>query len=99
MNTYRYTFVSTCPNNKESIIYYLEIRKNERVMVEHIKTACALHTSGYQEDIASDLHSMLGGRLSLRAMHHGVEIETVIEQPANAASPGPDPSNNPRRPW
>lgn len=80
MNTYRYTFAAACPGNGEQIIYSLELRHPDMVRVEHIKTACALHKEGFQELIAAELHSRFGGRLTLRAMHHGVEIETVLEQ-------------------
>lgn len=78
LNTYRYTFAAACPGNGEQIIYSLELQNADMVRVEHIKTACALHREGFQEHIAQDLHSRFGGRLTLRAMHHGVEIETVL---------------------
>lgn len=78
MNTYRYTFAAACPGNGEQIIYALEIQHQEKVLVEHIKIACALHRQGYQEDIAADLHRRFGGRLTLRATHHGVDIETIL---------------------
>ena len=64
----------------EQIIYSLELRHPDMVRVEHIKTACALHKEGFQEAIAADLHARFGGALTLRATHHGVEIETVLEQ-------------------
>ena len=83
MNTYRYTFVAACPGNGEQIIYSLELQHADMVRVEHIKTACALHREGFQEAIAADLHTRFGGKLTLRAMHHGVEIETTLQpQPA-----------------
>lgn len=75
MNCYRYTFAATCPANGETIIYSLEIRSEKRILVEHIKTACALHKSGYHEDIAADLQERFGG-VTLTANHHGVTIET-----------------------
>lgn len=78
MNTYTYTFASVCPANAEPIIYALELQHTDKVFVEHIKTACALHQRGYQEDIAADLHKRFGGRLRLAATHHGVHIETVL---------------------
>lgn len=78
MNTYRYTFAVACPGNGEQIIHALELAHPEMVRVEHIKTACALHREGFQEAVAADLHARFGGRLTLRAMHHGVEIETVL---------------------
>jgi hypothetical protein len=49
-------------------------------MVEHIKTACALWKTGYHEEIAADLHERFGGHLTLAANHHGVDIETVLEE-------------------
>ena len=78
MNTYRYTFAATCPVNGEAIIYTLEMRSAGRIMVEHIKTACALWRTGYHEDIAADLHRRFDGDVRLTANHHGVEIETVL---------------------
>lgn len=78
MNTYRYTFAAACPGNGEQIIYSLELRHPDMVRVEHIKTACALHREGFQEVIAVDLHQRFGGVLTLRAVHHGVGIETVL---------------------
>lgn len=80
MNVYRYTFAAVCPNNGESIIYKLEIETRKRIFVEHIKTACALHKEGFQEDIAANLHERFGGVLTLQANHHGVDIETVLVQ-------------------
>lgn len=76
MNIYRYQFVVTCPSNGEQIIYNLEIHSRDKVMVEHIKTACALHKNGYHEDIADDLHHRFGGLQIISANHHGVGIES-----------------------
>lgn len=84
MNTYRYTFIAACPGNGEQIVYSLELRHTRKVLVEHIKTACALQKQGYQEDIAADLHARFGGHLTLRAAHHGVDIETVLAAPIRA---------------
>lgn len=78
MNTYRYRFASNCPENGEAILYSLEIQKAERILVEHIKTACALHRRGYHEDIAADLQARFGGDTRLIANHHGVEIESHL---------------------
>lgn len=86
MNTYRYTFAADCPKNAESIIYRLEIDHVDMLHVEHIKTACALHPEGYHEAIAADLHARFGGTLRLVANHHGVEIETVLREPKDAAA-------------
>lgn len=84
MNTYRYTFIAACPGNGEQIVYTLELRHTQKVLVEHIKTACVLHKQGHQEDIAADLHARFGGHLTLRAAHHGVDIETVLAAPIQA---------------
>lgn len=81
MNIYRYTFAAACPGNGEQIVYHLELQHAEMVRVEHIKTACALHREGFQEDIAASLHDRFGGHLTLRAAHHGVDIETVLGLP------------------
>lgn len=81
MNTYRYTFAAACPGNGEQIIYSLELQNADMVRVEHIKTACALHREGFQEQIAADLHSRFGGKLTLTAMHHGVQIVTMLPSP------------------
>lgn len=78
MNIYRYVFPSVCPSDGDTIIYGLEIRSEERVMVESIKDACAEWPRGFQEDIAADLHKELGGVLTLRAQHQGVEIVTTL---------------------
>ena len=86
MNTYRYTFVAACPGNGESIIYSLELQHQDRILVEHIKTACSMQRQGYQEDIATDLHKRFGGRLRLKANHHGVDIETVLGEPTGDAA-------------
>jgi len=81
MNTYRYVFAAICPNDGDSIIYGLEIRSQERIMVEAIKDACAEWPTGFQEDIAADLHKQLGGVLTLRAQHQSVEIVTTLGAP------------------
>ncbi|MBD8825352.1 hypothetical protein [Pseudomonas sp. CFBP 13602] len=77
MNIYRHTFAATCPSDGDTIIYSLEIRSLAVVMVEHIRTATALIKSGYHERIADDLAERLGGDQTIKAVHQGVEIETV----------------------
>ena len=80
MNIYTRQFAATCPNNGESIIYNLRIEAGEKVIqVEHIVTATALIKRGYHEQIADELHGRFGGRQTLRAHHHGVDIETIRE--------------------
>lgn len=77
MNTYRHRFICACPNNGLQIAYELEITSKTIIHVEHITAATAMHRSGYHEDVADQLHALLGGRHVLRAHHHGVDIETV----------------------
>jgi hypothetical protein len=69
--------VSHCPNNGLAIIYSLQIETESVIQVEHIVTACALHKRAYHETIADELHRRFNGRQTLKAHHHGVDIETV----------------------
>lgn len=82
VNVYRYVFAAICPSDGDQIIYGLEIRSEEKIMVEKIKEACADWSMAFQEDIAADLHKRLGGVLTLRAQHQGVEIITTLGEEA-----------------
>lgn len=75
-NTYRYQFFSHCPANDRPIMYSLEIETSEVIHVEHIVTACSLFESAYHEEIADRLHDRFLGRQTIKAHHHGVDIET-----------------------
>ena len=77
MNTYRHTFVATCPSGGDSIVYSLEIKGPAIIMVEHIRTATALIKRGYHEQIADQLHERFGGEQRIVAVHQGVQIETL----------------------
>jgi hypothetical protein len=77
VNIYRHTFASRCPNNGALIVYALEIESDSMIQVEHITTATRLNGEGFHEAIADDLHKRFGGRQTLKAHHHGVDIETV----------------------
>lgn len=76
MNIYRHNFVCACPNNGFAIVYSLQIETDRVIYVEHIVTAAALHKQAYHEAIADDMHARFGGRQTLKAHHHGVDIET-----------------------
>lgn len=76
-NTYRHTFAATCPSDGEVIFYSLEIRSQSMIRVEHIKTATALIKQGWHEQIADHLAERFGGDQVIKAVHQGVEIETV----------------------
>lgn len=76
-NTYRHMFTAACPSDGEMIIYSLEIRTQLMILVEHIKTATALIKQGWHEQIADQLAERFGGEQVIKAVHQGVEIETV----------------------
>lgn len=77
MNIYRHTFTAACPSDDEVIVYRLEIRSQSMIRVEHIKTATALIKQGWHEQIADQLAERFGGDQIIKAVHQGVEIETV----------------------
>lgn len=77
MNIYRHSFIATCPSDGDAIVYSLEIRSLQMIRVEHIKTATALIKQGWHEQIADDLAERFGGDQVIKAVHQGVEIETV----------------------
>jgi len=78
MNVYARKFAAACPNNGEQIIYSLRIETDGRmIQVEHITTATALIKEGFHEQIADQLFARFGGKQTLTAHHHGVDIETV----------------------
>jgi hypothetical protein len=78
VNVYKHRFTSQCPNNREIIVYDLEIQypENKKVMVEDIAAATAEYRLSYHEDISDKLFEKLGGKQILRAHHHGVDIIT-----------------------
>lgn len=78
MNTYTIKFMVKCPNNDAVIIYALSIESKVTIMVEGIVEAVdALPRAGFHEDIADLLTMALPGRQTLKAHHHGVDIQTV----------------------
>lgn len=77
MNIYRYTFKAKCPNNDQRIAYELTLESPTMVMVEKITGCCDELVSGFHEDLADLLLLKLGGKQTIRAHHHGVDVETV----------------------
>lgn len=77
MNEYTYRFVATCCNNQQPIFYTLVIERDDTLMVERIVEECAKHQSGFHEDIADQLFAALGGKQTITAHHHGVDVRTV----------------------
>jgi len=76
-NTYRHLFTATCPGDGEVIVYSLAICSRAMIRVEHIKTATALIKQGWHQQIADNLAERFGGDQVIKAVHQGVEIETV----------------------
>lgn len=79
MNIYRHSFSAPCPNNAIPVDYAFELATIRVVMVEDIVAACAAAKQAdrpYHETIADTLFSKFGGRQTLIAFHHGVQIET-----------------------
>jgi hypothetical protein len=80
VNIYRFNFSGRCPVNGESIAYRLRIESPTTIMAEGIEWAikgaffkgCGLH-----EEIADELHTILGGKQRLTAWHSGVHVLTV----------------------
>ncbi len=77
MNTYRTKFFAVCPVNSARIEYALQIKTDQRLMVEDLIDAVTLIERGFHEDIADQLHREFGGVQTLIAEHHGVQIETI----------------------
>lgn len=76
MNTYRTCFHAICPSNEVRVFYSLTIEHHEMIKVETITEVVSSMTIGYHEDFADRLALCLPGRQTLRADHHGVEIES-----------------------
>jgi hypothetical protein len=77
-NTYTHRFVANCPNNDMPILYTLCITTDGReIPVEKIVAATKAIGTAYHEAIAYRLIAQFGGLQTLRAHHHGVDIETV----------------------
>jgi hypothetical protein len=77
MNIYRAKFQAVCPNNGKTILYDLEIRSRNVIMVEDILAACDFKSPAYHEKIADHIRDRIPGLQVLRAHHHGVDIETI----------------------
>jgi len=76
MNKYSTKFIALCPVNNKPIIYQLEIKHIEKILVEDILETISDFASGFHESIADKLFEKFGGEQTLIANHHGVFIET-----------------------
>ena len=78
MNRYTTKFFCTCPFNKARIEYHLTIETQRVISVEELlELLSTVYAEGMHELMADDLYQRFGGVQTLRAFHHGVEIETV----------------------
>lgn len=78
MNRYKTEFFSECPVNKVRVKYDLLIETEKTISVEELLGLFAdYYASGFHELMADDLYKRYGGRQTMKAFHHGVEIETV----------------------
>lgn len=81
MNIYRQRFTAPCCNNGLTVIYELDLRTKDDVvvMVEDIQAACieaATLPKPYHENIADLMFERFGGFQIIKAHHHGTDIET-----------------------
>lgn len=76
MNIYEHSFSAECPNNGETIRYFLCIRHENKIMVEEIVERCLVGVA-FHEDVADALFDWFGGFQILKAYHHGVWITTA----------------------
>jgi hypothetical protein len=81
VNTYTADFFAKCPSNAARVRYTLEIQSSQMVMVEDINAVLLSDEfrEGYHEQLADRLALLLPGHQTMRAFHHGVQIETVRE--------------------
>lgn len=77
LNIYTTEFFAVCPVNEVRVKYTLKIETTEVIKVEQIIDEVTLQHRGFHEEIADQLHRVFGGRQTLKAHHHGVEIETL----------------------
>lgn len=77
MNRYTYRFSVKCPNNNRVVEYRLILDSQRMIMVEDIAKKCKSLKPTYHEQIADQLYDAFGGQQTIRAHHHGVDIETV----------------------
>lgn len=80
MNTYTCEFHQQCPNNGVRVKYELKIESETVIPVEDIVSAVSQIEAGepkFHEEYADELTAGLPGKQTLKAHHHGVDIETI----------------------
>jgi len=79
MNIYSIDFHAKCPTNGIRICYRLRIEVKFVIQVEVIVDVINTITDGFHEAIADLLFAKFGGRQTLTADHHSVNIQTIRE--------------------
>ena len=77
MNEYTVEFFSACPANGVRVKYTLTVETHEVITVEALLEVTGALRRGFHEDHADRLFQKFGGRQTLRAHHHGVDIKTT----------------------
>lgn len=76
LNIYRHIFFAVCPDNEEIIAYRLTIKAGQMINVSEIESKTDSFDRGYHEEFADELFEAFGGLQTLKARHHGTDIET-----------------------
>jgi len=76
LNKYTTQFFAFCPVNGVRILYTLCIEIQQTIMAEELIDAVTLLDKGFHEEFADQLHREFGGKQTLSASHHGVDIVT-----------------------
>lgn len=93
MNIYTTRFSALCPVNGQGIDYTLTVQTGEVLMVEEIREFLDGIKEGLHEHIADQLCAKFGGSQRLKAMHHGVEIETIRPHLSHWQKPNEHPAS------
>lgn len=80
MNIYSTEFFSICPVNGVRVKYDWRIETDKTIPVEQMLAATET-ADGFHEEIADHLAAQFQGAHTLRAFHHGVNIETIRGSP------------------
>lgn len=80
MNTYKTHFTARCPADGQRIVYALEMKTDEVVMVEAINGEIDEIQEDYQESIAARLLDAFPScSIRLVGTHQGVEITSELQ--------------------
>lgn len=77
MNIYRTKFFCECPLNGARVEYAWTLETKDMIFAEDLLKHITGLQPSYHEDLADGLAVAWGGRQTLEAHHHGVDITTV----------------------